>query len=452
MHLSAPQRAILIPTLPATTPMQSEVKDDASGADSRSATVMVVEDNEWVQNYVRKIFRNTYNVVVASDGVEALELLEDVSPDLIILDIMMPRMDGNEVFARLKARGDWQNIPVIMFSAMSDEEHKLEGLEAGADDYIAKPFNPRELRARAKNLIQLRQQERELSRLNASLEARVQTQVAMILAERRRYEKELVAARDKAEASDRLKGFILRNMSHEIRTPITNILGFAEILGERVSDEDLQFTQYIQGNGKRLLETVTAILDFSKLATDSFEIEPEAMDLREAVFDAIARYSDAANEKGLRLSCDVAANVADVRLDRPAFDRVLNHLIGNAIKFTREGGIIVRAGYTPDETIIEVEDTGVGISEEFRPDLFLPFKQESEGDARDFEGTGLGLAICGRLVELMGGQIEVESEKGIGTTFRINFPKVRGKRAASWARERGAAIAPDALPQAATRV
>src|SRR5690606_40239032 len=100
--------------------------------------------------------------------------LEHITPDLIILDLIMPRMDGTELFERLKENKKWRNIPVIMFSAMNDEENKLEGLEAGADDYIAKPFNPRELRARVRNLIQLRAQERELERLNSNLETRVQ--------------------------------------------------------------------------------------------------------------------------------------------------------------------------------------------------------------------------------------------------------------------------------------
>ncbi len=396
------------------------------------ASILVVEDNEWVQNYVFKIFKATHNVVLAGDGIEAIERLQEKIPDLIILDIMMPRMNGNELFQRLKEHVEWRSVPVIMFSAMSDEEHKLEGLEAGADDYIAKPFNPRELRARASNLIKLRRQERELARLNTSLEARVQTQVAMILAERRRYERELESARDRAEASDRLKGFILRNMSHEIRTPITNILGFAEILSERVEEEDEQFTQYIKANGRRLLETVTAILDFSKLATDSFEIDPREIDVREAIVDAAARFVDAAEEKGLYLRYDVPEGEHHAHLDRPAIDRILNHLLGNAIKFTREGGVIIRYRPTGDQLLLEVEDSGVGISDEFREELYAPFKQESEGDGRNFEGTGLGLAICRRLVELMGGNITVDSQKGAGTTFRVAFPQRRRRALPSW--------------------
>jgi signal transduction histidine kinase len=264
----------------------------------------------------------------------------------------------------------------------------------------------------------------------------------MILAERRRYEKELVAARDRAEASDRLKGFILRNMSHEIRTPITNILGFAEILSERIGDEDVQFTQYIKANGRRLLETVTAILDFSKLATDSFELDPKEIDVRDAATDAVARFVDVAEEKGLSLGLDVPDDEQLAHLDRPAVDRILNHLVGNAIKFTREGGVVIRARSFGDRVELEVQDSGVGISEEFRSELYAPFKQESEGDSRSFEGTGLGLAICRRLVELMGGEIAVESEKGFGTTFKVTFPQRRRRRMPEWKARPAVQVAP----------
>ena len=403
--------------------MQSEATPNGDEAKEATATLLVVEDNEWVQNYVARIFRGKYHIVIARDGVEAMQYLKNKTPDLIILDLVMPRMDGAQVFEKLKDNRKWRNIPVIMFSAMSEEEHKLEGLEAGADDYIAKPFNPRELRARVRNLIRMREQERDLEKLNSNLETRVQTQVAMILAERRRYERELVAERDRAEASDRLKGFILRNMSHEIRTPITNILGFAEVLSERVNTQDVQFTRYIQSNGRRLLDTVTAILDFSKLATDSFEILPADTDVAEVVRDAGKRYQDAAAEKHLDLRVETPEGGKTARLDRAAVDRILNHLIGNAIKFTDEGGIIVRASLEADTVRLEVEDSGIGISDDFRDELFTPFRQESEGDSRSFEGTGLGLAICRQLCELMGGQIEVTTQKGSGSTFQVTIPR-----------------------------
>ncbi|MEZ4696854.1 MAG: response regulator [Rhodothermales bacterium] len=404
-----------------TTEQHIDTTPDDSGMNVRS-TIMVVEDNEWVQNYVQKIFAEDYDVVVAADGVYALEKLDQITPDLIILDIMMPRMDGNELFKRLKENAVWSNIPVIIFSAMSSEENRLEGLEKGADDYIGKPFNPRELIARARNLITIRRQERELSKLNNELESRVQKQVALIMSERKRYERELIQAKDKAEESDKLKSFILKNMSHEIRTPITNILGFAEILSERVGEEDRQFTAYIDTNGKRLLETVTSILDFSKLTTDQFELQPVPTEVSQLSIDAVTRYEEAAHAKGLEISAESEVEATTVNIDRAAVDRILNHLLSNAIKFTQKGSIVVRSRAMDDGVYFEVQDTGVGIGETFHSELFAPFKQESVGESRSFEGTGLGLSISKRLVDVMGGTISFETEKGVGSTFKVFVP------------------------------
>jgi signal transduction histidine kinase len=337
---------------------------------------------------------------------------------------MMPRMDGNELFRHLKENPVWSNIPVIIFSAMSSEENRLEGLEKGADDYIGKPFNPRELVARAKNLITIRRQERELSKLNNDLESRVQKQVALIMSERQRYERELIHAKDKAEESDKLKSFILKNMSHEIRTPITNILGFAEILSERVEEEDRQFASYIESNGKRLLDTVTSILDFSKLTTDQFDLQHIPTDVSQIAVDAVSRYEEAAHAKGLEITASSETESATVTIDRAAVDRILNHLLSNAIKFTKNGLITVRSKSQDDGLYLEVEDSGVGIGDSFHSELFSSFKQESVGEARTFEGTGLGLSISKRLIDLMGGTISFDTKKGVGSTFRVFVPNV----------------------------
>ncbi|NND73097.1 MAG: response regulator [Rhodothermales bacterium] len=394
--------------------------------------VLVVEDNEWVQDYVKKIFEGEYRVEIAEDGVVATEKLVTLTPDLIILDIMMPRKDGNEVFTEIKQDPRLASIPVIMFTAIASEENRLDGLERGADDYIGKPFNPRELLARTRNLIQLRAQERELKALNNDLEEKVQKQVSLIVAERKRYEDELIAARDRSEASDQVKTIILRNMSHEVRTPITNVLGFAEILKDRVSEDDRPFMEYIESNSKRLLETVTTILDYSQLATNSFELHFSLVSLRQIVQDAHSRFKHAAEAKGLSLEIiDNEGQSAEIVVDRTAMDSMLNQIIGNAIKFTNSGVITIDAGVHSDSVFIRVKDTGVGIAEEFIEKLFEPFQQESVGEGRNYEGTGLGLAIAKRMGELMGGDVKVASTQGEGSCFTISLPDIRSLRAHS---------------------
>ena len=411
------------------TPAEQENLDEknlaaiaAETEEEARPTVLVVEDNEWVQGYVVKIFGPEYTVEIASDGVYAMEKLETLRPDLIILDIMMPRMDGNEVFRRLKATPALSRIPVIMFTAISSEENRLEGLEKGADDYIGKPFNPRELLARAKNLIQLRRQERELSLLNQHLETRVSEQVALITKAREAYERTLIRAKEEAEEANDVKSFILKNISSEIRTPITNILGFAEILEERVSEEDKSFVNYIEVNGRRLLETISTILDFSRIMVGQIDILQTDESLQEVVKSAIARYEPAVAEKQIEIRGLIAEGEDEIFVDRPAVDAILNHLIGNAVKYTAEGEIVVRAAQKDGIVSIQVSDTGRGIAESFLPEVFKPFKQEDATDSRTFDGTGIGLTIAKKLSNLMGGDIRVKSEKGKGSAFAVVLP------------------------------
>ena len=397
----------------------AEVEEVSQADETPRPTVLVVEDNEWVQGYVVKIFGSDYNVEIASDGVYAMEKLETLLPDLIILDIMMPRMDGNEVFKRLKENPALARVPVIMFTAISSEENRLEGLEMGADDYIGKPFNPRELLARSKNLIQLRRQEKELQLLNQHLETRIAEQVAIITTARGAYERELIKAKEVAEEANDVKSFILKNISGEIRTPITNILGFAEILEERVSEEDKSFVNYIEVNGRRLLETISTILDFSRIMVGQIDFLRTDESLSDVVRSAIARYEPTVNEKQINIRGLIADGEDQISVDRPAVDAILNHLIGNAVKFTHEGEIVVRAAQKEGVLSIQVSDTGQGISEKFLPDVFKPFKQELGEDDRTFDGAGVGLTIAKKLSNLMGGDIRVKSEKGKGSSFAV---------------------------------
>ena len=262
------------------------------------------------------------------------------------------------------------------------------------------------------------------------LEERVRQQVALIVSERKRYETDLIAAKEKSEASDKVKTFILKNMSHEIRTPITNILGFAEILKDRVSDEERPFMEYIESNSKRLLETVTTILDFSQLTTNSFALHFTMVSLSEIMDDAVKRFKDVAERKNLSIEWRQKEGSAehDIVIDRTAIDSILNQVIGNAIKFTSEGAISLDAGIHSDRVFIRVKDTGIGIGEEFQEQMFEPFQQESVGEGRSFEGTGLGLSISQALAKLMGGAIKVVSTKGEGSVFTIVLPDIRTLR------------------------
>ena len=230
-------------------------------------------------------------------------------------------------------------------------------------------------------------------------------------------------AREEAEEAAKLKTSILSNMSHEIRTPLTAILGFADVLREEVHEDLYEFADSIKSGGVRLLTTLNDILDLSRLDADNSRLSPERLDAVAAARASIALLAPLAQRAGIRLRVGASAPSIPVEMSRPAFDRVLTNLVGNAIKFTPSGEVRVGLWTRADRLLLQVRDTGVGIGDAFLADLFEPFKQESNHEhARDFEGTGLGLAITHRLVQRMGGEIRVQSQKGVGTTFEVELP------------------------------
>jgi CheY-like chemotaxis protein/two-component sensor histidine kinase len=230
---------------------------------------------------------------------------------------------------------------------------------------------------------------------------------------------------------NQLKSSFIANMSHEIRTPLTGIIGFADILEEQVEDDETRrHVEYIRKNGRRLLETLDSVLDLARLDADQIDLDPTPVPLADFVDETVALFRQWATDEELELRVSVVEEVGTVRIDQSALQRVLTNLVGNALKFTDEGHVALRVALVDGEKTpgggthlrFEVEDTGVGMEDAFLRKLFEEFTQERAGLRRSHEGAGLGLAISRRLVHLMDGRIDVESEPGVGTTFTVWVP------------------------------
>jgi|GEM_PF-5508842 len=251
------------------------------------------------------------------------------------------------------------------------------------------------------------------------------------IAERKRYEEELLNARKAADSANLAKSQFLANMSHELRTPMNGVIGGAQLLGmTELGAEQKECLDYIRSSSESLLAIINDVLDLSKIEAGRIELERAAFSLRGCLSDAVGLHISHAQAKGLALRTDIPAHVPDALSgDRLRLKQVMANLIGNAVKFTQHGGITVSVALleTSGDTALlrfSVSDTGIGIKPPDIEKIFAPFTQADSSTSRKYGGTGLGLSISKELVDLMGGRIWAQSAEGVGSTFRLDIPFV----------------------------
>jgi signal transduction histidine kinase len=360
-----------------------------------------------------------YDVAIATSGERALQQLQRRSADLILLDVMMPGIDGFETCRRLKADPQTSDIPVIFMTALVDAASKMKGFDCGAVDYITKPFQEPEVLARVRTHLQLRL-------LTKNLAEQVSHQTTS-----------LRAAKEAAEAANIAKSAFLAAVSHELRTPLNAILGMSEILEEEIhgpiNEQQQAAVRTIQQSGEHLLALIDDILDLNKLDLATTKAEPISLNIAPTSITNLCQTSldsiaPAARAKLLHLELNVQSDLVDGQWDEQRIRQVLINLLKNAIKFTPQGGKIMLEAFqdTPESMQISVTDTGIGIESGKIDRLFQPFVQLDSALNRKYPGTGLGLALVQRIVELHGGKVEVNSAINVGSCFTVHLPCASG--------------------------
>jgi len=258
---------------------------------------------------------------------------------------------------------------------------------------------------------------------------RVRVAAMRDVTERKKWERKVLRAKEEAEEMARLKSSLLNNMSHELRTPITSIIGYAELILNEPEEDHGDFAVRIRKSGRRLSRTLRSVLEMAQIESGTLDVEPAEVDVRRLVREVVENHRSMAEQKALPLQVEAQEGPVSLYTDRTLVRRILSNLVHNAIKFTEAGQVRVRADSKKADSkekgiVVSVADTGIGIGPDFREHLFEPFTQESDGRARTHEGTGLGLALTKRMVDLLGGDIAVESTPGDGTTVVVDLPPI----------------------------
>ncbi|MFZ4563875.1 MAG: ATP-binding protein [Bacteroidales bacterium] len=269
---------------------------------------------------------------------------------------------------------------------------------------------------------QIESQSEELEYANTKLEEKVQERTE----ELQKSNNELVMARDKAQASDRLKTAFMHNISHEVRTPLNGILGFSSLIANPEIDANSKQTYLtlLKNSSERLVNTITDYIDISLIASENMEVSQKSVLLNEELSTFVSKYHTMCLQKAISFNCIINKDYDgfSFQTDPELFRKIMVHLLDNAVKFTTEGSVTLSYSITDNKLEIQVNDTGAGISEEAQERIFESFIQEEVADTRGHEGSGLGLSVVNGLLTLMGGSIRLESVKGEGSSFTVTIP------------------------------
>jgi len=376
--------------------------------------IILVDDVKSNLDQGRSILKPFYEVYPASSASKLFAYLEKIIPDLILLDIEMPEMNGYEVIAKLKAEPRFAFIPVIFLTAKNDESSEYKGFSLGAADYMSKPFSAPLLLKRIENQLLFTHRANLLRETNASLEA----------------------ALKKAKDATNAKSNFLANMSHEIRTPMNAIFGMTQIATRTDEVDKLKYClSNIKNSSTHLLGLINDILDLSKIEAGKLKLDHVPLNIEKMLLRVSNFIIEKIKEKNINFNIALGTDMEMHYMgDELRLSQIITNLLSNAVKFTpKEGKITLAVDEIQKENgfsvlRFSVKDTGIGMIKDQIERLFTAFEQAESDTARKFGGTGLGLAISKNIVEMMDGKISIESELGKGSEFTFEIKLERSER------------------------
>jgi signal transduction histidine kinase len=396
--------------------------------------ILYVEDNPQNQELVRRVLESEgYEVLMAEDGLEGIKMAEEIEPDLILMDINLPDMDGNSATTHIKNNPKLESIPIIALTANVLEEDKLITLVAGCDVYLQKPIDIDLLLKHVRT--QLINKEPESSRLlgiSESDKLKYLKQFANNLVNQQKAQiEELQQKNEELRELDRLKSQFLSTVSHELRTPLNVIKGYGEALQEQwfgpLNERQGNYVSRIVSSTGHLYDLVADLLDLTRIESGKLSIQKRRFELAPALEELRIMLEPLAEKKQLYFSIQVENSVDTMVADRLRFKQIIQNLLSNAIKFTPQGGGVVCIISQPSQKVIKIEviDTGIGIAAENHEVIFERFRQvEPSPNRAEGEGMGLGLALTREFIELHDGSISlVDSALGRGSTFMVILPQ-----------------------------
>jgi len=354
--------------------------------------ILIVDDDKISVEVLKEFLKNDYNISCVFNGNAVLETVDSFSPDLILLDIIMPDISGFDICEKISSNSKYADIPIIIITAKDDEKDLIKGFEAGAADYIKKPFLPIDVILRIKSVLKMRKNYLEIKELNT------------------------------------LKDEFVSMVSHDLKSPLTTISGYCEILLDEKINSNLTEKQKnmilaVYKSSRYQMEIIKNLLNISVLESGKMKIEKKDFLLIEVLNKVLDELKLKMELKSLKTSINFDDNM-EVFGDPNRIGQVLLNLLGNAIKFTNEyGNIIISAHNKNDTAVISVSDDGVGISQEDIKHIFNPYDLYSTQGTKGEKGTGFGLSICMRIINAHNGKIWVESNEGQGSTFFFTIPK-----------------------------